>query len=84
LRGDPRDPLEVRPGLEMPARAAYHHRAYPGLRTERIHRVVQPLDERLIVGVVDLGPAQRHRRHAARIHVPQDARVRHFPSFEYL
>ena len=70
--------------FNAPARAAYHHRAYPGLRTERIHRVVQPLDERLIVGVVDLGPAQRHRRHAARIHVPQDALARHFSSFEYL
>src|SRR5688572_25573739 len=69
------DPFQVRAGLEVPAGATQDEHAQPG--AQRVHRVVQALDERRVVGVVHFRAVQRHRRDAARIDIPQHRLVTH-------
>ena len=47
------------------------------LAAERVHRIVQAMDQVAVVGIVDLGPVERDRRHAAPIDLPEDGIVRH-------
>ena len=58
---------EIGPGLEMPPGAAQHDAAQGGRALQSSKGRDQPIDQRAVIGVADLGPVQGHPRDAAPV-----------------
>ena len=70
-------PAQVHTGLEVPAVASEDDDPNAGASAEVVHRRVERGDQVAIVGIVDLGPVEGHRRGPAPVDLPQDGRVGH-------
>ncbi len=58
---------EIGPGLEMPAGAPQHDAAQGWGAFQSSKGRDQPIDQRAVIGVADLGPVQDHPRDAAPV-----------------
>jgi hypothetical protein len=61
----------------MLAIAGDHDSAQHRPAAERVQGVVEPLDQRTVIGVVDLGTVERDAGDATRIEAPEDRLVSH-------